>query len=460
MAAPAAPADARDLALQILEETEKGRSNLDRIVQTALGARPDLARRDRALVFALVYGVQRWRRRLDWVAAHFASRPFDRIEATVRQILRLALFQLLFLTRVPPSAAVHTAVAMTKTRVPRAASFVNALLRSALRRGLQVPLPDLDADPVKALGVGLSFPDWIVARWIDRDGLAAARARCTAANRLPLLAVRANTLKTDREALLNLWRTEGLQGRPTPLAPDGIVIEGFQGNVDNLPGFSRGYFQVQDEAAQLVGLLLAPKPGQRILDACAGLGGKTGHLAALGANQAEILATDQAPDRLAALALEMRRLGAQGIHTRTVDWQNAPPLDGLPVFDRILLDAPCSGLGVLGRNPDGRWRRRAADLTRCARRQQTLLGHLADLLKPDGLLVYAVCSLEPEETCDVIRAFLQRRADYGIAPPADVFAACAGPLIRAGGAVLTDPGKNPLDGFYMIGLQRRRAADP
>ena len=456
MAACAASDDARRIALDILDELDKGRATLDRLMEKALGSHAHLQRRDRALVFALTYGVQRWRRRLDWVAAHFASRPFSRIDPTIRNILRLALFQILFFSRVPPAAAVHTAVEMTKVKVRHAAPFVNALLRNALRHRAQVPFPDPAKDPVAALGVEVSFPDWIVARWIARDGAAATRARCEAANLIPLLTVRVNTLKIDRDRLSATWGARGLDVRPTLMAPEGIVVGGFQGAVDTLAGFAEGYFQVQDEAAQLAGLILAPEPGERILDACAGLGGKTGHLAALAADRARIVATDQSPDRLAALQIEMRRLGVCGVETRIADWTAAPAPKDEPAFDKILIDAPCSGLGVLGRNPDARWHRQQGDLDRCARRQQIILANLAGLLKPGGILVYVVCSIEPEESIDVIGTFLQQRPDYTLSAPPTPLVSRIGRLIRADGAIQTDPGRDPLDGFYMVCLKRAK----
>ena len=448
--------DARHLALELLCTLEQSRTTLDRLMDTALATHGHLDRRDRALVFALTYGVQRWRRRLDWVADHFSARPLARTDPKVRNILRLALFQLLFLSRVPPAAAVHTAVTMAKREARWTAGFVNAVLRSALRQNLQVPLPDPRTDPVAALATELAFPDWIVARWMAREGEPAARARCEAASRIPPLTVRANTLRTDRDLLMTDWQTRGLAVRPTPVAPQGVVIEEFQGTIGELYGYGEGFFQVQDEAAQLVGLLLAPAPGQRILDACAGLGGKTGHLAALGDDRVHVLATDQDPAKLADLAVEMRRLGVAGVDTATVDWTDGSvPGLGPPPFDQILVDAPCSGLGVLGRNPDAKWHRQAADLVRCARRQQVLLRRLADWLKPGGALVYAVCSTEPEETVQVAERFVRQRPDFAVGPPPDSLPDAVRALIGRDGAIVTDPGRDGMDGFYMVRLERR-----
>jgi len=446
--------DPRSIALGLLDRLDTSRLTLDRLMETAVNAHPHLDQRDRALVFALVYGVQRWRSRLDHVAAGFATRPWRQVDPTVRNILRLALFQLLFLDRIPAPAIVHTAVDLAKDRVPRAANFVNALLRNVLRRGTETVLASLPRDPVAALALETAFPAWLAARWAERDGLDTARRRCQAANRIPPLTLRINRLRASRREVLAAWQTEGMDAAPTVTSPDGMVIRQPQGSIQQLPGYDAGWFQVQDEAAQLVCMLAAPQPGQRILDACCGLGGKTGHLAALAGNRAEIWATDRDTRKLADLAIEMRRLGVSGVRPLAVNWLQSPQPDVGEGFDLVLLDAPCSGLGVIGRNPDAKWRRRPEDVQRHARRQLALMEVLADQVKTGASLVYAVCTLEPEETDAVIAAFLGRRPDFGIQAPQAVLPAPAHRLVRSDGTVRIDPADEPMDGFFMVRLQR------
>jgi len=223
MARPPRPSsDPRRVALRLLDRLERSSRTLDRLVDEALARQHRLDRRDRALVFALVFGVQRWRGRLDWVADHYADRPLARSAPTVRNILRLALFQLLFLSRVPPSAAVHTAVGLARAEAPWAAGFVNALLRRALDAGGRVVTPPAPADPLAALAVEAAFPEWLAARWVARDGPAAARERCRAANRLPPLTVRTHGPAGGREGLRAAWREAGIDADPTPFAPEGL----------------------------------------------------------------------------------------------------------------------------------------------------------------------------------------------------------------------------------------------
>lgn len=443
--------DARIIALDLLHRLEKSPLTLDRLMEQTLEAHPLLDQRDRSLVFALVYGVQRWRSRLDHVAAGFTRRSWHQVDPTVRNILRLALFQLLFLDRIPAPAIVHTAVDLAKKRVPRAANFVNALLRSLLRQGVDSVLASPPRDPVAALALETAFPPWLVSRWVARDGLDTARRRCQAANRIPPLTVRINRLQTRRHQALAAWGAAAVDVASTETSPDGITIESFRGPIQSLPGYDAGWFQVQDEAAQLVSLVAAPQSGQRILDACCGRGVKTGHLAALAENRADIVATDNDPRKLADVEVEMRRLKVSGVRCAAVDWLREPLPDG-DIFDLVLLDAPCSGLGVIGRNPDAKWRRQPKDVARQARRQLALMDVLAHRVRPGGVLVYAVCSLEPEETDAVVAAFLARHPAFGIQPPRMHLPAPAHRLVQPDGAVRIDPAMEPMDGFFMVRL--------
>jgi 16S rRNA (cytosine967-C5)-methyltransferase len=457
---PSRPRNPRAIALDLLDRLDRRRLTLDRLMEQALAAHPHLDQRDRALVFALVYGVQRWRSRLDHVAAGFAGRPWRQVDPTVRNILRLALFQLLFLDRIPAPAIVHTAVDLAKDRAPRAANFVNALLRNLLRQGADTVLASTPGDPAAALALETAFPVWLAERWTARDGLDTARRRCQAANRLPRLAVRVNRLRASRRQVLAAWQTGGVDAAPSAVSPDGVIIRQYQGPVQGLPGHEAGWTQVQDEAAQLVSLLAAPRPGQRILDACSGRGVKTGHLAALAGNRADIVATDQEARKLAELDVEMARLGVSCVRSLAVDWLQAPGPDLGGGFDLVLLDAPCSGLGVIGRNPDAKWRRRPADIERQARRQLDFMDALAHRVKPGGVLVYAVCSIEPEETDAVIAAFLDRHPGFRVQAPRAFLPPSAHRLGQPDGTVRIDPAVEPMDGFFMVRLQHRDAPGP
>lgn len=448
--------DPRRMALQVLDRLAAGRQSLDRLMEEAYDSHR-LDQRDRNLATTLVYGVLRRRGHLDWIIAQLGSRPFEKIHPRVLNILRLGLFQLLFLDRVPDSAAVNTAVGLARTTgMPWAAGFVNALLRGYLRSKERLVPPDYAQDPVQALAVRQSIPAWLARRWIKRYGLEEARALARSCNRVPPLTLRANTLKTNREALLSALSREGLAATPAPVAPLAVVIREAGRAVAGLRAFKEGLFQVQDEAAQLVGHMVSPRPGQRVLDACAGLGGKTGHLAQLMENRGAVTALDNQHWRLERLRAEMQRLGVSIVRTGTADLTRPLGSTLSGPFERVLVDAPCSGLGVLARNPDARWTVTEQDLARQQARQLRMLTNAAPLVARGGRLVFAVCSLEPEENGEVVQAFLQRHPDF--APetaPLEGLPAAAGLIDRAG-FLKTFPPRDAMDGFFAAALRRRR----
>ncbi len=446
--------DPRRAALEVLNRLSARRQSLDRLMETAYErSRPD--RRDRNLLTTLVFGVLRWRGRLDWIIAELSTRPFAKIHPRVLNILRLGLFQLLFLERVPDRAAVDTAVQLARTTgATWAAGYVNALLRAFLRSRDSLRWPQYGQDPVRALAVRKSLPRWLARRWIDRYGLEDARALADTCNRLPRLTLRANTLKITRQALVEVLLREGLPAAPAAFAPQGVILTEPGRDVFEIPAFKEGLFQVQDEAAQLVGVILAPRPGQRVLDACAGLGGKTGHLAQLMENRGAVTALDNRRWRLAKLETEMQRLGVTIVRTRTGDL--TADVDNITArsFDRVLVDAPCSGLGVLRRNPDIRWTAGEADLARQGRRQTRMLHQAARLVVPGGKLVFAVCSLEPEENEDVVAAFLKQHPDFRLEPAVMPDLPASATLVDGHGFLKTFPPRDGMDGFFAAAFRR------
>ncbi|HSV92795.1 MAG TPA: 16S rRNA (cytosine(967)-C(5))-methyltransferase RsmB, partial [Desulfobacterales bacterium] len=435
--------DARRATVRVLCELDQGRRTLDAVMHALepSGALRDDPR-ERDLMNALVFGVLRWRGRLDHVIGRFSNTPKTKIDPPVLNVLRTAVFQLAFMDRIPPSAAVNTAVEIAKS-LPRpwAASFVNAVLRKAAAGHHGLPLPDPQREPVRALAVAGSLPEWIAARWVARHGYAAAAALCGDVNTQPSLTLRANTLKATRDDLARALAPDVASSTPAGFAPDGLTVEGLRPRIGEISAFRSGWFQVQDEAAQLVSLLLAPRPGDTVLDACAGRGGKTGHLAALMENQGAITALDLSRPRLAQLEAEMQRLGVGIASVCEADlnlWRPAPET----AYDRVLLDAPCSGLGTLRRNPDIKWAAEMRDLARYHRIQSALLDRAANLTAAGGALVYAVCSPEPEETVDVVRGFLSQHPEFEI---------------ERGGAELPPAARSLVDaeGFLQTGSQLR-----
>ena len=449
------PFDARKTAWVILNTLDHGQRTLTALMEEYADGQQAVSQRDRALLQALVYGVLRWRGRLDYFIAHFSSTRFNKINPKILNILRLALFQIIYLDRIPDSAAVNTAVEIAKTAgAPWVIGYVNALLRKTSREYRAVSFPELGKNASAALAAGKSFPEWIIHRWLQRYGQKNTAALCDAVNSIPPITVRTNTLRTSPRNLLMKLERDAEKVAQTPYSPDGITIVNPATSIPNLSGFKSGWFQVQDEAAQLVSLLLDPKPGETVLDACAGMGGKTGHIAQLMNNEGAVAALDIDGGKLSQLEAEMRRLGILIVSTRCFDLEQG--VSQLPAkgFDRILLDAPCSGLGVMRRNPDIKWHRSEKELAKNNARQLRLLENLAPAVKPAGFLVYAVCSPEPEENEVVIHQFLKKHRDFDIN---DHYGQLPNEICKTAitkGFFKTFPCLTQMDGFFSVRLQR------
>ena len=414
-----------------------------------------LSGKDQALFNALVFGVLRWRGRLDWFIKHFSKTPLRRIDPAILNILRLGTFQLLYMERIPASAAVNTSVEMAKSVAARwVVRFVNGLLRNLVRAHQSVVFPDPKKDPILALSIEKSFPRWLVKRWWKRFGMAETEALCDAVNTIPPITLRTNSLRTDRTRLLYALRDHVEQATATPYAPDGVSIRRPGKPISALKVFQDGWFQVQDEAAQLVSLFVDPKPGESILDVCAGLGGKTGHLAQLMQGQGRVVAMDKSRIKLDRLEAEMNRLGIDNVKTVPLDLNAGVTDDHTAAYQRVLLDAPCSGLGVLRRNPDAKWSIRERDLITHAKRQVRFLNAVSDTVAKGGALVYAVCSTEPEETESVVSRFLQGRRDFSVDKATGSLPDKACRILTPAGYLLTLPHLHGMDGFFAARLRR------
>jgi 16S rRNA (cytosine967-C5)-methyltransferase len=449
---------ARLAALRILLSTEQAgvltEETMERLIAEAA-----LDARDRGLAVHLVDGVERYRAALDWRLDAVSDRPVDRLPLIVQMVLRLGAYQLIHMSKIPDSAAVNESVRLIRATGKKLgrdwSGFTNAVLRS-LTRTPAPDWPDPAHDPIQALAVRYSCPAWLVERWRTRLGPVRAEDWCRHSLEEPPLTLRVNCLRTTREAFLNQCRQAGYRAIPTDVSPEGISVERHQ-LVTSFPLFHEGGFYVEDEAAQLVPLLLDPQPGERVLDACAAPGGKSTHLAALMKDQGEIIAVDRSQTRLRLINDNRRRLGISIVKPVQCDLLTGDPsalLKGGLRFDRILLDAPCSGLGVLRRHPEGKWHKKAASLPEHHHTQSRLLATVSRLLRPGGRLVYSTCSTEPEENEQIIERFCRAHHDFhrehvgSWLPPAGL------PLITPQGDFSTMGNTFSMDGFYAARLRR------
>jgi len=445
----------RKATLEVLNTLDKSARTLDRVLEEMHHGGLELTRKDHGLFNALTYGVLRWRGRLDWIIHHYSKTPIDRIEPAVRNILRIALFQIVFLDKIPDSAAVNTAVELTKSAAGAwVVKYVNGVLRNAVRGYRTIPYPEMASNPVDALAAIYSFPHWLIRKWVDRYGAETTADICRAVNAIPPVTLRTNTLKTPRTDLVRAMETHAQNVTGTPFSPDGVAISGLRTAIPDMAAFRDGLFQVQDEAAQLVTLLLDPKPGETVLDACAGLGGKTGHMAQMMENAGCIVALDSSSRKLVRLEAEMKRLGVSTVTTCSADLSASPTRLPVSLFDRILLDAPCSGLGVLRRNPDAKWRSEKKHLAVYGRRQAIFLNSLARFVKPSGVLVYAVCSTEPEENEAVVKDFLNNHPEFVMETRDSGIREPVKEIPEENGFMRTCPHQHQTDGFFAARFRR------
>jgi 16S rRNA (cytosine967-C5)-methyltransferase len=447
-------APARTAAFAALCDVNAGRLDLPAALASVRPALQD--DRDRALATDLVTGTLRWQGQLDHLIAEFARRPVGKLDAEVLQILRLGAYQLLHLDRVPAAAVVNDAVAMTRrARKSSAAGLVNAVLRAMSRNAHRLPLPPRppQGDALQYLQISLSHPVWLASRWLTRYGFEEAEAWERFNNAPAPLTLRVNRLKTDADTLVHALGELDVQVEPARYAPDGLIVK--KGNPLRTPLAGTGHFVVQDEASQLVALLGAPEPGMRVLDACASPGGKTTAMAAMGGDRAEIFGVDVRDARIRLLRDTVAASGARHVHILQGDLEAGLPFAAR--FDLVFVDAPCSGLGTIRRDPDIRWRRREADLPSLAAAQSVMIRHAAAAVRPGGRLVYSTCSSEPEENDAVIDAFLKAGGGFELldlrASRPKYFEALE-PVIDTPGVLRTSPAKHGLEAFYGAVLRR------
>lgn len=457
-------APARRAAFQVLGVVEAGRRDLGDAVDDGRQTLTDP--RDVALLHELVVGTLRWQGRLDHAIGQLSRTPVERLDHEVRLTLRLAAYQLLFLTRVPPAAVVNDAVALVRqARKSSAAGLVNAVLRRlAAGDGRALP-PRPDRPPaadrasragwVHHLAVVHAHPEWLVERWLSRSPLDEVEVWLGANNAAPVVAVRANPLAVaSREAAVRALADDGVEAEPSPLTPWALRVQ--RGSAVSARAVVDGRCLVQDEGSQLAGHLAPVRPGDRVLDVCAAPGGKTLQYAAAAGAAGLVVAGDARMARVRLLARTVARGGAAA-RVRVVALDPAAALPFTRPFDVVVVDAPCSGLGTVRRDPDIKWRRRPDDLARYAAGQRDLLDRAARCVRPGGSLVYTTCSTEPEENDAVVAATLAAHPELRLSrgPTAD---ALVGRFVGADGLFRTHPGRDGLDGYFGAVLERR--ADP
>ena len=442
----------RALALNQLREVRRGKKS-SLAVDQILELRPELSAQDRALVTELIYGVLRWQGKIDAIIARFSKQNLEKTDPFILDILRLGVYQLLFLSKIPAYAAIDESVSLVKNSHEKQASgFVNAILREVQRNRQSFDYRGGDGanknlNSAEDIEFETAHPRWLVQKWLTEYGETTTWDICHSNNTIAPLTLRANGICCSRDNLLELIRSEipDIEAEMTSYAPSGIRLF-YRGAVRSLPYFHSGYFQVQDEASQLVGPALGVKSGESVLDVCAAPGGKSTHLAELMGDQGEVFALDKNERRLSHLRENTQRLGLSSIQSHCEDFFK---FQTEKQFDRILMDAPCSSLGSLRRCPEAKWHRTEAQIHEVSKLQIEMLKKGFSHLKPKGTLVYSVCTFTPEETDDVVQAVCDSNPACRLESLKHHLPKACGAFIQSNGTFKSLPSAHGMDGFFI-----------
>lgn len=433
------------MAVEILSRVEVEGAYAEPLLDASLSGHPQLKLQDKKLITEIVYGTLRMRGRLDWVIERLYRGKFNTMDVSVRNILRTALYQMLFTERIPDFAIVNEAVEITKKMRRKGSGLVNAILRNFIRKKDQIAYPEMGKDPAHHISIVHSHPLWMVKKWIEMFGVEETAALCRANNQVPPVVLRVNTLKTTRESSKEELSQHGFEVNETIFSPDGLIISSPPTPVRETDCYTSGRIQFQDEASQLITRLVSPKAGDNILDICAGMGGKTTHLAAVMENRGRILALDINKKKIDALCKNASRLDAAIVDAQVGDAREEPGKASLESFDRILIDAPCTGLGTLRRNPEIKWRTLPEDARKCSVLQKAILENAAACLKKGGYLIYSTCTITKEENEAVIADFTNRHPDFICNRPPDTINSS---LVDDLGYFRSYPHRHGTDGFF------------
>jgi len=434
----------RGIAVKILNRIERTDSYLDKLLDVELRS-DELNDLDKRFLTELTHGVVRWKTRLDFIIEQFCKNKFAMQDPNIRNAMRVALYQILFLSKIPHAAAVNEAVEFVKKiRGQKAANLVNAVLRNIIRNLNKLPTPDHETDPVQYLSIMYSHPSWMVKRWVDRYGLYETEQLLSANNERPTIVVRANTLKTTADELVKLFEERNIRNTRSKYLENFIKV-GHLSGIYNLDLFEKGYFSVQDESSGLVVKLLDPKPGETVIDLCSAPGGKTTFIGELMKNQGKIIAVDKYEHRLNLVKQSCERLGVENVEFIPKD---ALEVDVEPA-DKVLVDAPCSGLGVIQKKPDIKWKRELSDIRNLAKTQVELLEKASKLVKNGGVIVYSTCTIEPEENIEVVKEFLSRHPEFKIDDARNYLPS---DIVNGEGCMETYPHKHDMDGGFAVRL--------
>lgn len=443
----------RETALKtLIDINEKGaysNISLDRHLE-----RSDLKGTDRAFITELVYGTMKWKLSIDFIIERFSSVKLSKISKPIMNILRLGVFQLMYTDRIPASAACNESVRLAKKYGHNASGgFVNAVLRNISRNSDKIDYPDKMKEPVKYLSVKYSHPEWMVRNWVKSYGEDFTEELLKSNNKTPDFIVRVNTLKTTRQDLIEALSKEGLEASEGKHAKEAVVIKN-PSSVVRLSSFKDGLFQVQDESSMLVAAILDPKPDSLVIDSCSAPGGKATHIAQLMKNRGKIIARDVHEHKIGLIIESAKRLGITIIEPEVFD-SEGPDTKYSEKADAVLVDAPCSGLGIIRRKPDIKWTRKPEDLKEITGLQKKILLSSSGSVKPGAILVYSTCTLGSMENEDIVKWFLDENREFYLEDITEFLPKGLQKATSSQGFIKLYPNTDGIDGFFIARMRRR-----
>ncbi|MDP4093852.1 MAG: 16S rRNA (cytosine(967)-C(5))-methyltransferase RsmB [Bacillota bacterium] len=443
----------RETALKIIYEINENNAYSNLALNKGLN-NWDLKDIDKAFITEMVYGVTKWKLALDWTIQQFSNIRLKKMSPWVLNILRLGTYQILYMSKVPDSAACNESVNLSRKYGHQAASrFINAVLRNISRNRDNIKYPDEEKELKQYLSVKYSHPEWLVEHWLEKFGREFTESFLESNNGIPDLTARVNTLRTTKKELLELLKKDGIEAEPGRYLEDAIIFKG-QVSVARLETFKNGFFQVQDESSMLVGKLLAPKPGQLVMDVCSAPGGKATHLAQLMNNSGTVIARDIHEHKIKLIEDAAKRLGIGIIRTELYDALKFDDNFRMKA-DRVLVDAPCSGFGIIRRKPDIKWAKDIEDKREILKLQRNILAVAAEYVKPGGILIYSTCTIEDDENYGMVKEFLDSTREF---VPLDISDDLPDGLPKTNakdGFIQLYPNVEGIDGFFIAKMIRK-----
>lgn len=440
----------REQIATLLTEMEKDASYIQLALKEALEKVED---KDKAFANEVVYGTTKYRITLDYIIDQFSKTPVKKMKPLVRSIMRMSVYQLMFLDKIPDSAVINEAVKIIHQRkMSNLAGFVNGVLRNIARNKDAITYPDAVKDPITHVSVVYSLPEWIVSKWVKAYGMEETKKIAEALNERARVCIRHNPLVVSEEDFLKHLEEEGIQVLEKGMVAEAYIVQ-VKGNIGKSPSFNRGEWTVQDESAMLVGHVVAPKSGERVLDMCSAPGGKATHLGVLMQNEGTVIATDVHEHKIDIIAKNAARLGLGCVQPVLKDgtvcqanWKES--------FDRVLLDAPCSGLGIIKRKPDIRYSKTEEDLREIVALQKELIKNAVMYLKPGGVLVYSTCTLNPAENARMVR-YATKELGLICSEIESFMPECLKPYVKDNAYIEILPYVAHSDGFFIARFEKR-----